>query len=137
MVVAIYRENPDILLLDCTYPTKRFNLPLLTIVGITAANATIRAAQVFMSGEKSEDYAWELQQLKNLMVRHEVAFPRVFFCDRDLALLNSLESVFSVGPVLLCLRYVTKAVEAHVRSHGIPRVFDLKVSKHRNPTWKN
>jgi hypothetical protein len=56
------------LLLDCTYKTNRFNMPLLNICGVTGNNKTPQFALCFLSSEKEEDYQWALQQFKNCKV---------------------------------------------------------------------
>jgi len=63
-----WKTNPDCLLLDCTYKTNRFNMPLLNICGVTGNNKTPQFALCFLSGEKEEDYQWALGQLRNYMV---------------------------------------------------------------------
>lgn len=72
-------------------------MPLLNIVGVTGMNTMIHIAQVFMVGETEPDYAWALQQFIQLQSRFEIPLPQVFLVDRDLALLNALESVFLVS----------------------------------------
>jgi hypothetical protein len=41
--LILWKQNPDILLLDCTYKTNRFNMPLLNICAITGNNMVIQA----------------------------------------------------------------------------------------------
>lgn len=135
-VVDIDHENSDVLLLDCTYRTNRFNLPLLHIVGLSRMNITIHVAQVFMSGETGEDFAWTLQELKELITRHGVATLLVIFCDCDLALLKALEYAFPAVSVLMCAWHITKDVETHARRHGLPRELDQEASTPRKPKWR-
>ena len=66
--IKLWKANPDCLLLDCTYKTNRFNMPLLNICGVTGNNKTPQFALCFLSGEKEEDYQWALQQFKNCKV---------------------------------------------------------------------
>lgn len=68
-VMAIWKENADVLLMDCTYRTNRFNMPLLNIVGISGMNTTLHVAQAFMRGEKKNDYCWALRQLRTMCAR--------------------------------------------------------------------
>jgi hypothetical protein len=66
--IKLWKANPDCLLLDCTYKTNRFNMPLLNICGVTGNNKTPQFALCFLSSEKEEDYQWALQQFKNCKV---------------------------------------------------------------------
>ena len=50
-VLQIFKANPDAILLDCTYKTNEFDLPLLNMVGVTGMNTTIHLAQVFLRNE--------------------------------------------------------------------------------------
>jgi hypothetical protein len=119
--IAIYRDNYDVILMDCTYRTNRFNMPLLNIVGVTGMNTTIHIAQVFLIGEEEPDYRWALQQLWNLQLRNGIPHPQVFLTDRDLALLNAREHIFPSTPALLCLWHIMKDVQAHVRRVPFPK----------------
>jgi MULE transposase domain len=68
-VIGIWKKNPDCLLLDCTYKTNRFNMPLLNICGVTGNNKTPQFALCFLTSEKDVDYKWALKQLRECMVR--------------------------------------------------------------------
>jgi hypothetical protein len=50
----------DILLLDCTYKTNKYQMPLLDMVGVDACQRSFCIAFAFLSGEQEEDYAWAL-----------------------------------------------------------------------------
>jgi hypothetical protein len=78
--IELWKKNPDCLLLDCTYKTNRFNMPLLNICGITGNNKTPQFALCFLTGEKEEDYDWVLKQLRSCMVSGLLA---VKFVGRD------------------------------------------------------
>jgi hypothetical protein len=121
--VDIYTANFDVVLMDCTYRSNRFNMPLLNIVGVTGTNTTIHLAQCFMKGETLSDYEWALEQLKNLQNKFRIPGPQVFFVDRDLALLNALEAVYPAIPAFLCLWHIMKDVQAHAR-RSFPKELD-------------
>jgi hypothetical protein len=46
--IKIWKANPDCLLLDCTYKTNRFNMPLLNICGVTGNTKTPQFALCFL-----------------------------------------------------------------------------------------
>ena len=77
----------DVLLLDCTYKTNMYNLPVLEVVGVTAAHTSFTAACFFMSGETEPDYAWAQQQLLLLLGGRQ---PGVVLTDKDQALTNAI-----------------------------------------------
>jgi len=45
--LRIYKENFDVLILDCTYKTNRYNYPLLDIVGCTGLNTSFNLGVCF------------------------------------------------------------------------------------------
>jgi len=99
----VFKENYDIILLDCTYKTNRFGMPLLNVVGVSNTNATVHIAQAFIKTEQQPDYEWAIQQLLLMMTENCIPSPQVVFSDADLALINALERELPSVPHLLCL----------------------------------
>jgi hypothetical protein len=54
----------SVLLMDSTYKTNRFCLPLLHIIGINCCYRTVTIALVFMSDETEKSYKWALNSIK-------------------------------------------------------------------------
>ena len=50
------RAYPELLLLDCTYKTNKYGMPLLDMIGVDAAQRSFCIAFAFLSGETEEDY---------------------------------------------------------------------------------
>ena len=48
--------NPEVLIMDCTYKTNRFNMPLLNIIGITSLGKNFWVAFYFLRNEKEGDF---------------------------------------------------------------------------------
>jgi hypothetical protein len=55
---------PDILLLDCTYKTNKYGMPLLDMIGVDACQKSFCIAFAFLSGESEDDYGWALDRLQ-------------------------------------------------------------------------
>ncbi|XP_038698755.1 uncharacterized protein LOC119996256 [Tripterygium wilfordii] len=85
--LELLRAFPHVLLMDATYKTNRFKMPLLEIVGVTSTNMTYCIAFVYLNSEKEENYMWALRCLQSTM--EECTAPRVIVTDRELALINS------------------------------------------------
>ncbi|OJD24343.1 hypothetical protein ACJ73_04300, partial [Blastomyces percursus] len=62
--IEYLRDNHDILLLDCTYKTNRYRLPLQSIIFVTKLHTTTNMGFIFMNGEKEFDYRTTTQLLK-------------------------------------------------------------------------
>ncbi|KAE9049317.1 hypothetical protein PR003_g3353 [Phytophthora rubi] len=107
-------------------------MPLLNIVGVTGMNNTIHIAQVFMVGETAPDYEWALQHLVQLQSKFGIPLHQVVLVDRDLALLNALETIYPRVPVLLCIWYIMKDVQAHARRRTFMREIDPETNQLRD-----
>jgi hypothetical protein len=106
----LYRFYPEVLLIDSTYKTNRFNMPLCIVVGITAVNTTFFVRFAFLRSEQQVDFTWALQQLSAAAGSSHK--PMVVVTDRDLALMNSVADVFPSAKHLLCTWHIDKNVKA-------------------------
>ncbi|POM76693.1 Uncharacterized protein PHPALM_6041 [Phytophthora palmivora] len=122
--INIYRDKFGVVLLDGTYKTNRYGLPLLNIIGTTAMNTTIHIANVFIRQEEQQDYVWALQQLQNLISRHDIQLLQVFYSDAELVLINVVEVIFPGIPHLLCIWHIIKNVETHARKNTFRQIRD-------------
>ncbi len=73
-----------VFLLDCTYKTSWYKVPILHIVSISPLNSSCSAAFCFMQNEKEESYEWTLQTF--FIWLDPLPFGSVLCTDRDLAL---------------------------------------------------
>jgi hypothetical protein len=87
-LVSMCQTFGTVFLLDCTYKTNKFGMPLLNVVGITSTYATFNAGFAFLHAENKEAYAWVLEQFS------KVVTPKVLCTDRKLALMNGITRVF-------------------------------------------
>jgi hypothetical protein len=110
--IGLLRDYPEVLLMDCTYKTNRFGMPLLVIVGISPLLTTFYAAFAFLRGEKEEDYAWALAEVHKIYARqvHRLAGPTTVLTDRDQALSNALAAQWPITTHILCIWHINKGV---------------------------
>lgn len=108
--LAYLQAYPDTLLLDCTYKTNRYKMPLLDMVGVDACQRSFCIAFAFLSGEGEEDYLWALSRLKSLYELCNTRLPSVILTDRWLACMNAITTCFPSSTALLCLWHANKAV---------------------------
>ena len=111
--LAYLQAYPDILLLDCTYKTNKYDMPLLDIIGVDACQRSFCIAFAFLSGESEEDYLWALGQLKSHYEVSNTRLPSVVLTDRCLACMNAVALCFPNAASLLCLWHANKAVLCH------------------------
>ncbi|KAG6990012.1 PKS-NRPS hybrid synthetase [Fusarium oxysporum f. sp. conglutinans] len=106
------KSYPEVLIMDCTYKTNKYKMPLLDIVGIDACQKTFCVAFAFLSGEEEADFNWALTRLRSLFEEHGIGLPSVILTDRQLALMNAISSLtcFPEASLLLCIWHINKAV---------------------------
>jgi hypothetical protein len=110
--IELLRANPDVLLMDCTYRTNKYGLPLLHIVGCTNMQSFFSAAFCFLRTEKDLDYWWALS---TFLRSTEAPRPRVFISDNEDALKSAARSVFPGVPQLLCVWHINMNVLTHAQ----------------------
>ncbi|XP_028077088.1 uncharacterized protein LOC114279098 [Camellia sinensis] len=98
--VDLFRSFPRILIMDCTYKTNRYRIPLLEIVGVTSTEMTFSVAFAYLQYERVDNYAWVLATLRDVMDGFVV--PTIIVTNRELALMNAIQKIFSSGRHLLC-----------------------------------
>jgi histone-lysine N-methyltransferase SETD2 len=106
--IEILRAFPQVLIMDCTYKTNRYRLPLLEIVGVTSTNLTFSVALAYLEGELEDNYIWALSRLKTVLEDGWV--PNIIITDRELALMNAIERVFPTSKHMLCRWHINRNV---------------------------
>lgn len=84
-------------------------MPLLNIVGITAAYCSFNAAFVFLCDEGEESYVWALREFQKIVT------PKVLVSDRELALLKAISVVFPETRNILCIWHIEKNILSNCR----------------------
>jgi hypothetical protein len=107
---------PIVLVMDCTYKTNKYRQPLLQIIGITSTDLTFAVGFSYMESEKTDNYRWALDKLKELFSKQDI-FPQVILTDRELALMNAIEIVFPHSVNMLCTWHINKNVCARMAVH--------------------
>ncbi|KAL5128022.1 Protein FAR1-RELATED SEQUENCE 5 [Glycine soja] len=104
-----------VFLIDSTYKTNRYRLPLLDIVGVTPTGMTFSAGFAYLEGERVNNLVWALERFRGLFLRND-RLPVVIVTDRDLALMNAVKVVFPECTNLLCKFHIDKNVKAKCKS---------------------
>jgi hypothetical protein len=111
--VLLFASFPEVILLDCTYQTNRFGLPLLNMVGITNISISFYVAFSFIKSESEEDYRWVLRQLTAYLS----CAPGVVITDCDQALSNAVSNVFPSSTHILCRWRIHRSVLLRCKKH--------------------
>ena len=107
----------NVIVMDCTYKTNRYKMPLLVITGVTNLNTTFYVAFCFLRAEDSDDYCWALEQLRELLLHVGVPDPGCILTDRETKCISQIRTVFPDTRHLLCIWHINKNVTANCKEH--------------------
>lgn len=106
-----------VFVIDCTYKTNRYGMPLLHIIGVSPSNLTFSIAFCFMHNEQEQSYVWALKTFFSFL--DPISFNPVLCTDRDLALLGAIKIICPRYPHLLCIWHINKNVTQNTKQHFI------------------
>ena len=104
-----------VFLIDSTYKTNWYRLPLLDFVGVTPTRMTFSAGFAYLEGEHLNNVVWALERFQALLLRCD-ALPRVIVIDKDLALMNTIKTILPGCTNLLCRFHIDKNVKVKCKS---------------------
>ncbi|KAE9042983.1 hypothetical protein PR001_g5984 [Phytophthora rubi] len=114
---ALYRRHYDVLVVDCTYKTNKFKVPLFNIISVTGFNTVLPVAQCWLPGETEGDYVWALNMMRLFWIEKNVDLPGVVLSDREQACMNAVDWVLPEIPTMVCRWHMNTNVEAMARKH--------------------
>ena len=100
-VVKLCNAYNLVFLINNTYKTNRYRLPLLDSVGVTPTGMTFSAGFAYLEGECVNNIEWDLEWFQGLFLRRDRLFV-VIVTDRDLVLMNAVKTAFPESTNLLC-----------------------------------
>ena len=89
-----------VVLMDCTYKTNEYRLPLLHIVGMTSFNIQFSVVFCFLKEEKQNEYMWTLSKLAAILTPE--TRQAAIVTDRDLSLMTAIDKIFPSSSHMLC-----------------------------------
>ena len=104
-----------VFLIDNTYKTNRYRLPLLDIVGVTPTEMTFSVAFSYLDGECINNVVWALNWFKGIFMRRD-ATSQVIVTGRDSGLMNAFKTVFLNATNLLCRFHIDKNVKGKCKT---------------------
>ncbi|KAI3887526.1 hypothetical protein MKX03_032035 [Papaver bracteatum] len=113
MFVNLENTFHNFVILDNTYKTNMYDMPLLNVVIHTSTKAVFTVALCFMQFEREGNYVWALERLKELYMYENL--PTVFLTDCDQALMNAIKRVFPLSTQLLCSWHINKDMMAYCK----------------------
>lgn len=116
-----FKLHHDVLIVDATYKTNKYNMPLVHVCGITASAQTYHLAFCFVQGETTSDYLWIMERIRQLYDGINT-LPLLIVTDQDQVLINACahRSTFLTVRRISCLWHVKQNVKT--RLHQVLRV---------------
>lgn len=114
--LKLLQSFPELLLMDSTYNTNRFNLPLVHITGQTCLNQTFLVGGAFMR-ENEESYVWLLEQLIKVYRAHNLDLPHTLVTDADRSISAARRRVLPKTNHMLCIWHVKRNIQATAKKH--------------------
>ncbi|KAH1262185.1 Protein FAR1-RELATED SEQUENCE 5 [Glycine max] len=127
-VVKLSNACNLVFLIDSTYKTNRYRLSLLDFVGVTPTRMTFSTSFVYLEGERVNNVVWALERFRGIFLRSD-ALPRVIVTDRDLTLMNAVNTVFPECTNLLCRFHIDKNVKGSLVDCPSEQKFDECLKK--------
>jgi hypothetical protein len=115
-LVKYLNKHPDVLLLDCTYKTNKFDMPLLNILGIDHHGNFFTITLCFLDHEVIENYKEAVQHLRALF--QPGIWPSVVATDCEPALISAVSTHFSAicTKRVLCYWHISKCVLTYYKA---------------------
>ncbi|CAG8647060.1 12401_t:CDS:2, partial [Racocetra persica] len=102
-IKGLSQRFPEIILMDSTYKTNHFGIPLLLISGVDATGITFLIASRLISDETISSFCWVLQQLKQTADNITINKIQTVLTDKDLAILSSIRNELPHVKHQLCI----------------------------------
>ncbi|XP_057779700.1 protein FAR1-RELATED SEQUENCE 5-like [Salvia miltiorrhiza] len=119
-----YQHFGDVVSIDATYKTNKYDLVCVPIIGINHHRTNVLFAMAFLSNEKTESYEWLFSTFLESMYHRE---PTVIFSDQDQALMNGVDNTFREACHRLC--------QWHINKNAGKQFGTLNHNKHFKSMW--
>ncbi|XP_073037593.1 protein FAR1-RELATED SEQUENCE 5-like [Primulina eburnea] len=110
---ADYEFFGDILSVDTTYRTNRYNLICAPFVGINHHRQNIMFGLAFMSDETESSFEWLFKTFLDSMNGKQ---PETIFTDQCQAMMNAIETIFPHSQHRLCQWHINQNAPSHLGS---------------------
>ena len=112
-------------MIDDTYKTNRFKMPLFNVTRISNIGSIFNTAFGLLDGEDKDEFTWAVEKLEEIRQSYNIQQPFVVLTNMERALKNALSRIWPDAQQQLCLWHICQhvALEAKKRwkgPHGAP-----------------
>lgn len=112
----MWKQCPEVLGIDNTYKTNRFNMYLFEITIVTDQNSVANVGFGLVNTETQGGYEWLCHQLDQLRSSLKIPVPNVIITDKEPALKNAISLSFLSAQQQLCVYHINANVRSKIRS---------------------
>ncbi|KAI3949982.1 hypothetical protein MKW92_017094 [Papaver armeniacum] len=116
----------NFVILDNTYKTNLYDMPLLNVASHTSTKAPFTVALCFMQFEREDNFVCAFERLKEIYLYDNV--PTLFLTDCSQAIIKAVKRVFPFSTHLLCTWHINKDMMAYYK----PIINPPKKKKNKN-----
>lgn len=116
--IKMFNTFLTMLIIDSTYKTNKYRLPLLKIVGVTSMEKTFFVDFSFLDSKKEDSVTQALEMCK-AMLMDQKHMQKVIVTDRDTTLMNSVAMMFHISYALLCKYHMTENARSLLKPHVV------------------
>ena len=109
--VKFIRRYNKVVVIDCTYKTNAYGLPLLHVVGFTSRNHIFTAVVGFMDGEVFIDYVWMINEIDMVLPQS----PNIIVVDCDFGLIKAITEKWPGEFCIICRFHIANNIITHYR----------------------
>lgn len=113
----MWKHFPEVLGLDNTYKTNRFQMYLFQVTGLTDQRSIANFGFGLINTEREEGYEWLCRQLDQFRHELEIPSPSVIITDKETALKNALADTFPDAQQQLCVYHINANVWSKIVTH--------------------
>ncbi|XP_050365545.1 protein FAR1-RELATED SEQUENCE 5-like [Argentina anserina] len=115
-----YRNFGDVLVLDSTYKTNVYGMPLLVFVGANNHRASVVFGCALLADEREESFCWAIQTFLQSM--EGVDMPKSVVTDGDERLINAVEIHIPEARHRLCSWHIGRNVTQNVKNADVQKL---------------
>ena len=108
-------ENFEVLIIDSTYKTNMFQMPLVNIIRKTGQNRSFFAGSIFIPGEKKKNYKLVLYTIRKMYDNYGIPYPSTFITDTCPAEIAAIECIFPNINHILCIWHINCNILAKLK----------------------
>jgi len=91
--VKLFNNFPTVLVMDSTYKSNMYKMPMFEAVGVTSTDLTYSVGFGFVTHEKEKNFVWVLKMLRKLLTSKK-NMPKVIVTDMDMYLMKVVGNIF-------------------------------------------